>query len=342
VTRTFQKAAIYADTFKIFEKIRILSMGMLEDISLFVRVVEKGSFSSAGRDLRMSAAVVSHRIMSLEKRLGARLFTRTTRSMQLTTSGQMFHERAIELVEAAARTEASIGDEAGTPKGPIKVTAPLGLGRRLLGPAALRFLENYAGIDIRVRLSEHLVDLTAEGIDVALRLANFSDSSFILKKVAQIDRILCAAPAYLEHSGMPQSIDDLKRHSCLLLRFPGSRQFRWPFEDASGKVVQVAVGGRIDADDGDLLTSWALAGQGIILKPVFEVAEHLSTGALVPVLYDFPPEALTLGVLYPSRQLIPAKIRVFADFLVDEARAYVDAELKKAEGVLPPLRRSRQ
>lgn len=314
-------------------------MGMLEDVTLFVRVVEKGSFSSAGRDMRMSAAVVSHRIMSLEKRLGARLFTRTTRSMQLTTSGQLFHERAIELVEAAARAESSIGDEAGTPKGPIKVTAPLGLGRRLLGPSILKFRASYASVDVRVRLSEHLVDLTAEGIDVALRLANFTDSSFILKKVAQIDRVLCAAPAYLEKATTPQTIDDLDRHNCLLLRFPGSRQFRWPFRDAGGQVVQATVGGRIDADDGDLLTAWALAGQGIVLKPLFEVAEHLASGALVPVLANHPPEPLTLGVLYPSRQLIPAKIRVFADFLVEEARAYVDAETKKAEGRYVPLRR---
>ncbi len=313
-------------------------MGMLEDVALFVRVVEKGSFSSAGRDLRISAAVVSHRIMSLEKRLGARLFTRTTRSLQLTTSGQLFHERAVELVEAAARAESSIGDEAGMPKGPIKVTAPLGLGRKLLGPAVLRFRSSYAGIDVRVRLSEHLVDLTAEGIDVALRLANFTDSGLILKKVAQIDRVLCAAPAYLEMVGVPRTIDDLERHSCLLLRFPGSRQFRWPFRDARGKVTQIAVSGRIDADDGDLLTDWALAGQGIVLKPIFEIAEYLATGKLVPLMPDHPPEPLTLGVLYPSRRLIPAKIRIFADFLAEEARAYVDAETRKAEGVPPPLR----
>jgi DNA-binding transcriptional LysR family regulator len=315
-------------------------MGMLEDVTLFIRVVEKGSFSAAGRDMRMSAAVVSHRIMSLEKRLGARLFTRTTRSMQLTTSGQLFHERAVELVEAAARAESSIGDEAGSPKGPIKVTAPLGLGRRLVGPAVLKFRSIYAGIDIRVRLSEHLVDLTAEGIDVALRLANFSDSSFILKKVASVERVLCASPAYLEKAGTPRTVDELERHNCLLLRFPGSRQFRWPFRNARGQITQMAVSGRIDADDGDLLTEWALAGQGIVLKPVFEIAEPLSSGRLVPLLLDQAPEPLTLGVLYPSRQLIPAKIRVFADFMVEEARSYLDAETKKAEAALPPLRPS--
>ncbi len=309
-------------------------MGMLEDVTLFVRVVEKGSFSAAGRDLRMSAAVVSHRIMMLEKRLGTRLFIRTTRSMQLTTSGQTFHERAVELVDAAARAEASIGDEAGVVRGPIKVTAPLGLGRRLLGPAVVAFRDHHPGVEVRVRLSEHLLDLAAEGIDVALRLADFTASSFILRKVAPVERVLCAAPDYLAQAGAPVKPADLERHSCLLLRFPGSRQFRWPLREADGSVSLITVSGRIDADDGDMLTAWALAGQGIVLKPVFEVARHLASGVLVPVLRDHPPEPLTLGVLYPSRQLLPARIRMFADFLVEEARIHVARESAKAAGIL--------
>ncbi len=305
-------------------------MGMLEDVALFVRVVEKGSFSAAGRDLRMSAAVVSHRILALEKRLGTRLFTRTTRSMQLTTSGQMFHERAIELVEAAERAEASIGDEVGAARGPIRVTAPLGLGRRLLGPAVVAFRDLHPGISVHLRLSEHLVDMAAEGIDVALRLANFAASSLILRKVATVERVICASPDYLAQAGVPREPADLARHACLLLHSPGNRQFRWPLRGADGGIVQASVSGRIDADDGDMLTAWALAGQGLILKPVFEVARHLAAGLLVPVLRDHPPEPLTLGVLYPSRQLMPARIRMFVDFIVEEARLHVEAETARA------------
>ncbi len=305
-------------------------MGMLEDVALFVRVVEKGSFSAAGRDLRMSAAVVSHRIQALEKRLGTRLFTRTTRSMQLTTSGQMFHERAIELVEAAERAEASIGDEVGAARGPIRVTAPLGLGRRLLGPAVVAFRDMHPGIDVHLRLSEHIVDMTEEGIDVALRLANFAASSLILRKVATVERVICAAPDYLAQAGVPKGPADLAHHDCLLLHSPGNRQFRWPLRAAHGSIVQASVSGPIDADDGDTLTAWALAGQGLVLKPVFEVARHLAAGLLVPVLRDHPPEPLTLGVLYPSRQFIPARIRMFVDFIVEEARLHVEAETARA------------
>jgi DNA-binding transcriptional LysR family regulator len=308
-------------------------MGMLEDVTLFVRVVEKGSFSAAGRDLRMSAAVISHRIMALEKRLGARLFSRTTRSMHLTTSGQLFHERALDLVEAANRAEASISDESGVPKGAIKVTAPLGLGRRLLGPAVVRFREIYPGVDIRVRLSEHLLDLVDEGIDVALRLSEMTDSNFIMKKAADVERLLCASPGYLAAAGSPETIADLLKHRCLLLRFAGSRQFRWPIIGKDGKAELVTISGPFDADDGDLLTQWALEGQGIVLKPVFEVAEHLADGSLVPLLPGFRPAPVTLAVLYQTRQLVPPKIRIFANFLADEARRYVESEMKKAGGV---------
>jgi DNA-binding transcriptional LysR family regulator len=308
-------------------------MGMLEDVTLFARVVEKGSFSAAGRDLRLSAAVVSHRIMALEMRLGARLFSRTTRSMHLTTSGQLFHERALDLMEAATRAEAAISDESGVPKGPIKVTAPLGLGRRLLGPAVVRFRETYPGIDIRVRLSEHLLDLVDEGIDVALRLAEMPDSSFIMKKAADVERMLCASPAYLRSAGAPLAPAELARHRCLLLRFAGSRQFRWPVIGQDGKTELVTVSGPFDADDGDLLTQWALDGQGIVLKPIFEVAQHVADGSLVPVLPGFRPTPVTLAVLWQTRQLVPPKIRIFAHFLAEEARRYVEAEMKKADGV---------
>ena len=221
------------------------------------------------------------------------------------------------------------------PRVAIKVTGPLGLGRRMLGPAVVRFRETYPGVDIRVRLSEHLLDLVDEGIDIALRLAELPDSSFIMKKAADIERILCASPRYLDSAGSPKEPAELASHRCLLLRFPGSRQFRWPIINRAGATELVTISGPIDADDGDLLTQWALDGQGIVLKPVFEVAEQLAAGSLVPVLPDFRPKPLTLAVLYQTRQLVPPKIRIFANFLAEEARRYVESETRKAEAFIP-------
>jgi DNA-binding transcriptional LysR family regulator len=178
------------------------AMGLLEDMQLFAQVVEKGGFSAAGRHARMSPALVSHRIAMLEERLGARLLNRTTRRMQLTSGGRAFHEHAVAVIEAAQRAEASVADAGGAPRGSLKVTAPLGLGRRVLGRTVTRFRALHPEVDIRVRLSEHLLDLVDEGVDVALRLARFSDSSLILRRVADIDRALC--PPMWRRAALPR------------------------------------------------------------------------------------------------------------------------------------------
>lgn len=299
-------------------------MGLLEDIRVFVRSVEKGSFSEAGRDLRLSAAVVSHRVLSLEQRLNCRLLNRTTRKMQLTAAGRSFFERCIDVMDAVERAESSVTGA----RGAIKVTAPLGLGRRLVAPMVTRFQSAHPELDIRLRLSDHLLDLIAEGIDIALRMASLDDSTFVLRKVADVERILCASPDYLAQSGVPKVAEDLKTHKCLLLRFPGSQQFRWTLL-VQNRPITLPVRGPVDSDDGDILTGWALSGAGIALKPVFEVADHLASGALVPVLPDFRPPPLTLSILYPSRRLLSPNVKLLSDMLFEEGRSHLRENLSR-------------
>jgi DNA-binding transcriptional LysR family regulator len=298
-----------------------------------VKAVEKGGFSAAGRELRMSPAVVSGRIMGLEKQLKCRLFNRTTRKIQLTSAGQQFHERSLDILAAVDRAAAAAQEESSTAAGILKVTAPLGLGRRLLAPTVSEFVAAHPNVHVRLRLSDYLIDLIDEGVDVALRMANFADSSFVMRKVARIDRALYAAPAYLDRAGTPQAPTDLFEHRCLLLRFPGSQQFRWTLL-TDGEPAALPVSGVIDADDGDALTEWALAGLGIVMKPAFEMAEHVAAGKLVTVLPDHPPEPVTLAVLTPSRTLAPPRVRLFSDLLVERARAHVKAGLGKIGAVL--------
>ena len=297
---------------------------LLENMQVFVRVVELGSLSAAGRHLRLSPAVVSHRLQQLENHLGVRLLNRTTRQVQPTEQGSAYYEACQEVIAALAHAESVVAESGGTPRGNLRVTAPLGFGRRILAPLIPEFLRRYPQLDVRLRLSDHLLDLVKEGVDVAVRVAVLRDSSFVMHKVADCRRVLCAAPAYLERHGLPRLPDDLFQHNCLLLRFPGSQQFTWTLNGPDGP-VKLALAGRLDADDGDVLTGWAVAGQGIVMKPAFEVAEHLRTGALVLVLEDFPPEPATLAVLYPSRQLLPAKVRAFVDFTVPRLRAAIGA-----------------
>ncbi len=294
----------------------------------FTQAVESDSFSEAARRLRVSPNVVSHRIQVLEKHLGCRLFNRTTRRMSLTEQGRVFYETVTEALRLIEAAEMNISELGALPRGALRVTAPLHLGRRLLAPMAARYQEAHPQIDVRLRLSEHTLDLIAESIDVALRLATFEDSSTIMRKVAQVERILCAAPAYLARNGLPEKPADLLRHQCLLLRFASLREFRWMLTD-KGKDLAVPVTGHLEADDGDVLTLWAEEGRGIVMKPRFEVADALAAGRLVPVLERHAPPPMTLAVLYPARQLVPLKVKAFADMLVDAGRRYVAGELAK-------------
>ena len=295
---------------------------LLENMQVFVRVVELGSLSAAGRHLRLSPAVVSHRLQQLENHLGVRLLNRTTRQVQPTEQGAAYYEACQDVMAALAHAESVVADAGGTPRGSLRVTAPLGLGRRILAPLVPSFLERYPQLDVRLRLSDHLLDLLREAADVALRLATLTDSSLIARKIIDCPRMLCAAPSYLARNGTPERPEDLLDHQCLLLRFPGSTQYRWTLRTAEGPQT-VPVAGRIDADDGDVLTEWARLGQGVVLKPVFEIADDLLPHLLVPVLPQYPPEPVSLSVVYPHRRLLPAKVKTFADFVVEEIASVI-------------------
>ena len=302
-------------------------MSLLENIRVFVRVVEQDSMSAAGRQLRLSPAVVSHRIQSLESHLGVRLLNRTTRRVQPTEQGLAFYQACQEVMAAVERAETVVAGAGGQPQGSLRVTAPLGFARRILAPLVPEFQRLHPKVTLQLRCSEHLLDLLTESVDVAVRLAIPSDSSLITRKIADCERLLCAAPDYLAQHGTPKTPEDLLDHNCLLLRFPGSQQFRWTLQTPDGPRT-LSVQGRCDADDGDLLTGWALGGEGIVLKPLWEVAEYLRDGRLVPLLLDFPPETVTLSVLYPHRRLLPARVKAFSDFAVTRFAEEIERRLE--------------
>ncbi|SEF61126.1 LysR family transcriptional regulator [Jhaorihella thermophila] len=299
-------------------------MSYLDNIRTFVRVYELGSMSAAGRDLRISPAVTSARISQLEDHLGVRLFQRTTRSLTPTEQGRAFYEGAVEVLHSVEAAEARVMDLTENPRGTLFVAAPLGLGRRLLAPQVPEFLDTYPEITLRLRLTDRNVDLPGEGLDLAFFLGQPQDSTLRIRKIADCRRILCASPSYVERRGMPQSGDDLVRdgHDCLNLRYPGATEFRWQLVTPDGP-RKFTVSGRYECDDGDVLTGWALAGRGIALKPVFEVAEHLTSGALVPVATDTPPEPVQMACLYTHRRHQDPKTRLFMDFICERLAAVV-------------------
>lgn len=303
-------------------------MSYLDNIRTFVRVYELGSMSAAGRDLRISPAVTSARISQLESHLNVRLFQRTTRNLTPTEQGQAFYSGACAVLDAVDEAEAKVVNLTDNPRGSLYVAAPLGVGRRLVAPHVPEFLNEYPQIDMRLRLTDRTVDLTTEGLDLAFFLGQPEDSNLRIRKIADCQRVLVAAPGYVEKHGMPASGADLVSgaHECLNLRFPGATEFQWRLITPDGP-QRFAVSGRYECDDGDVLTDWALAGQGIAMKPVFEVADHLVSGRLIPVAPSTPPEPVQMACLYTHRRHQDPKTRLFMDFTADR----MGTAVKRAE-----------
>lgn len=307
-------------------------MPYLDNIRTFVRVYELGSMSAAGRDLRISPAVTSSRISQLEDHLSVRLFQRTTRSLTPTEQGQAFYGGACEILETVDNAEAQVVNITENPKGSLYVAAPLGVGRRLIAPQVPGFLEQYPEVTIRLRLTDRKVDLTTEGLDLAFFLGHPEDSNLRIRKIADVDRVLCAAPAYIEAHGNPADGGALiaDGHECLNLRFPGATEFQWPLITPNGP-KKFRVAGRYESDDGDVLTNWALDGHGVVMKPLFEIADHLQAGRLVPVATDTPPEPIQMACLFTHRRRQDPKTRLFMEFVIDRIAKIVRDSAARAQ-----------
>ena len=290
-------------------------MSYLENLRVFVRVVARGSISAGGRDLRLTPAAASNRIKDLEARFGVRLLNRTTRKLAPTEIGAALYDNACKVIAALDETEATIASYAGTPQGVLRVVAPLGVGRRLIAPLVLRFCDEHPEIQIRLRLSDRVVNIVEEGVDAAFFLGQLEDSALNWRKIADCSRVLVASPSYVARHGAPSSPDDLVDHNCLLLRFPRSPEYFWTLETPDGP-RKMTVSGRFDADDGDVLTQWALDGAGIANRPHYEVRAHLEAGRLLEVLPQTRPLGAQFGCLTPHREFQDPKVRLFIDFAV--------------------------
>ncbi|MEL7090555.1 MAG: LysR family transcriptional regulator [Pseudomonadota bacterium] len=299
-------------------------MSYLDNIRTFVRVYELGSMSAAGRDLRVSPAVTSARVAQLEDHLSVRLFQRTTRNLTPTEQGKAFYGGACAVLDAVDAAEAQVANLTDNPRGSLTVAAPLGVGRRLIAPHVPAFIERYPEVSVRLRLTDRKVDLTTEGLDLAFFLGQPEDSTLRMRKIADVDRVLVVAPSYVAVRGRPASGDEIvaQEHECLNLRYPGATEFQWRLQTKAGP-KRFRVAGRFESDDGDVLTDWALAGHGIALKPMFEVAGHIADGRLVIVGTQTPPEPIQMACLYTHRRGQDPKARLFMEFMIDRIEAAV-------------------
>lgn len=225
---------------------------------------------------------------------------------------------ACEVLEPVENAGAHVVNITDNPKGSLFVAAPLGVGRRLIAPQVPAFLAAYPEVKVRLRLTDRKVDLTTEGLDLAFFLGQPEDSNLKIRKIADVTRVLCAAPDYIKAHCNPASGDELvaDKHECLNLRFPGATEFQWSLMTPAGP-KKFAVKGRYECDDGDVLTDWALAGHGIVMKSAFEVSHHIKDGRLVPVAVETPPEPIQMACIFTHRKRQDPKARLFMEVVIE-------------------------
>ena len=282
---------------------------------VLVQVVDSGSFVRAADALGLSNAAVTRQIASLETHLGARLLHRTTRRLSLTDAGAEFCARSRVILEEIAEAEAVAGQGSAQPFGLLRISAPLSFGLMQLARFLPGFRARHPQLRLDIDLSDRVVDLANEGIDVALRIASELDGNLVARRIAPVSMVVCASPDYLKRRGTPKVPAELVDHATLSFSYLWAGD-EWPFTDASGDLTRVKVSPAVHATNGDLLRELAVAGGGIIMQPTFIVASELERGTLVPILPEYQTLELSLFAVYLSRRHLSNKVRVFIDELV--------------------------
>jgi DNA-binding transcriptional LysR family regulator len=286
----------------------------LEAWAIFAKVAETGSFAGAATDLGLSGATVSKALKRLEARLGERLIHRTSRRFSLTETGRVLAVRAAQILAEGEAVEAEAQAESATPRGRVRLAAPMSFGLRHIAPALPDFFAAYPEVAIDLQLDDRMVDLVAGGIDVAVRIADLPDSSLIARRLCPVRRWVVGAPSYFVRHGTPRRPRDLKDHACLGYSYLATGE-TWRFTDEGGAEEAVAVKGPLSATNGDALADALEAGIGIALQPDFLTWDAVQDGRLVTVLDDWSAPPLTLNLLTPSGGPRAIRIAVLLDFL---------------------------
>ncbi len=289
-------------------------MGQLEDMHIFIRIVEAGGISRAADQLGIAKSAVSRRLAALETRVGVRLLNRTTRTSSLTNIGKTYYERAIKVVDDVVELNALAIDTKTSLTGVINFAAPLSFGLSHLSPAISDFINQHPDLTININFSDRQVDLVEEGLDFAFRIADLKDSTLISRKIAPINHLLCASSQYLKNYGTPQTPDDLKNHQ--LLQYSVSEANTWQLTDKKEKLYTVNIKSKMMANNGDFLKDMAIAGHGVLFSPTFISWKAIEAGELIPILTDFKLSFLNAYAVYPQARYLSQRSRILIDFFI--------------------------
>lgn len=294
------------------------------ELGFFCLLVKQGSLAATARELNLTPPAVSRRLSQLEERLGVRLLNRTTRRISLTGEGEVYFGNAQRILSDIDEMEHLVSSSRAAPKGLLRINAPLGFGRSYIGPAISAFTRSYADVDVQLHLTDRPVSLPDEAIDVSIRFGDLPDSRLIAKKIAANRRLLVASPAYLRTAGQPANPHDLTQHQCIVLRQNESAYGNWRL--SRGKQTEtVKVHSKLSTNDGEVALNWALEGHGILMRAEWDIARHLKSGRLVPVLPAWQTPEADVYAVVPQRLQLATRVRAFVDFIADEF-----AELKAA------------
>jgi len=290
-------------------------------IMAFMAVASEGSFAKAGERLGIGRSAVSRNVQKLETQLSTRLFLRTTRTTQLTHEGQRFfkncHQGVAHIVEAM---NDMLELRQGPPRGLVRISSTVGFGRKVVAPLLDKFARIYPEIAFDLLLDDRQTDFASEQIDIAFRNGRIEDSSIIARHLTPMQLALCAAPSYVARYGLPQTLEDLSQHECINLRYSGGRMSGWEFK-VDGIVRKYMPTARMTFNDADLVLQAVLRGRGIAQMAGYQICDHIANNDLVVALNRHSPDDRGHYICYLSRQHLPARIRVFIDFMVEHIRA---------------------
>ncbi|MCS3506908.1 LysR family transcriptional regulator [Achromobacter sp. AGC78] len=290
-------------------------MGHSSELQLVVELARAGGMSAAARQLDVTPAAVSKRLAQIEARLGVRLFNRSTRRLSLTAEGEVYLESARRILDEIEDLDQLIASRQDSPRGRLKVNAPLGFGRSYIAPAIAEFAQKYPDVTLQLQLTDSPADFVRDAFDVAIRFGDLPDTRLIARKIAPNRRLVCASPGYLKTHGVPTTPHDLARHQCIVLRQNEDAYSLWRFTKGR-RSETVKVRGALSSNDGEVTLTWGLAGLGILQRAEWDLARYLRSGRLVRVLEDYALPQADIYAVFPERHHLSAKVRIFVDFLV--------------------------
>jgi DNA-binding transcriptional LysR family regulator len=296
-------------------------MDTLTRMRAFIEVVEAEGFSAAARKIGRSKALLSKYVRELEDELGALLLNRTTRQFSLTEAGYTYFKRATEIIREIDSLADTVRDSSGDVRGRIKLSAPRTFADAPIGQSLIDFARDYPDIVLDIQLDDRFVDLVEEGFDLAIRITRLESSSLIARKLAPFGIKVCGSPELIERLGRPMKPQDLSRLPCVI-DTNGRWLSNWPFVTEAGEPMTVPVVGRLEVNSPQAVRSAAIASLGYATMPDFIARPALDDGTLVSVLEEFVPSGGGIFAVYPHRRYLPAKVRVFVDYLVQWFRQY--------------------